>query len=74
MSNGKKGIIIVKSVTKFNLLDSLMKTRILFGLGDGSSEKTGSLKMRKGCLSEVTESLSGMEIRSSNFFGFGGKP
>ncbi len=31
MSNGKKGIIIVKSVTKFNLLDSLMKTRILFG-------------------------------------------
>ncbi len=45
-SNGKKRIIIVKSVTKFNLLVSLMKIRVLFG--DRSSEKTGSLKTRKG--------------------------
>jgi hypothetical protein len=57
----------VKSVTKFNLLDSLMKIRILFGLEDGSPEKTSSLKTRKGLPSEVTDSLAEMERRSLYF-------
>ncbi len=64
----------MKSVTKFNLLDSLMKIRILFGLGEGSPEKTGSLKTRNGFPSEVTDILAGMERRLSNTFGFIGNP